>query len=127
VDRVSHLRLVQPYSKDEQTGDGDAQAETKAVPAAVRAAVLERDGHSCRVCGSYAKEPAVHHISYRSEGGLHVVENLVTVHWMYEPRCHERAHADKGLWQPLLAEVVKHDGMTAMGLLRRYRAAQGCS
>lgn len=105
--------------------DGDARNETSRVPVAVRAAVLERDGSSCRICGSYVKEPAVHHIEYRSEGGPNVLGNLVTTHWMYAPACHERVHASKRLWQPILQEVVKHDGLTGNELLRAYRHALG--
>lgn len=89
------------------------------IPTSVRIQVEERDMGICRVCGSHTKgQAALHHIRYRSEGGLHLVENLVTVHWMYWPRCHERVHASKRLWQPLLLETVKHDGMTAMQLRR---------
>ncbi len=103
--------------------------ETQSVPASVRAAVLERDGSSCRLCGAAAKHPAIHHIFYESQGGSptgrHVMENLVTVHWMYEPRCHETIHSNKRLWQPVLAEVVKHDGLTAYELMRRVRRSWG--
>lgn len=107
----------------------DGHTETLEVPAATRAQVLDRDNGNCRVCGAHAENPAVHHIFYRSEGGgpdgLHVLSNLVTVHWMFAPRCHEVVHGSKGLWQPLLAEVVKYDGMTARGLLRAYQGQRG--
>lgn len=97
----------------------DAVEETKAVPARVRRQVAERDNGLCRVCGSWGGENlALHHIRYRSEGGLHVVENLVSVHWMYAPRCHEVAHANKGLWQPLLLRVALTPGVTALQLRR---------
>lgn len=92
------------------------------IPAAVRMAVRERDGDCCRVCGAHVENPALHHIAYRSEGGLHVVENLVTVHWMFEPRCHERVHSNKALWKPLLQAVIAMDGwVTAMQVLRWAR------
>jgi hypothetical protein len=73
------------------------------------------------MCGAFVPEPAIHHIAYRSEGGKHVVDNLVTLHWMYWPRCHEVAHSNKRLWQPLLLAVVKHDGINARQLLRWAR------
>jgi 5-methylcytosine-specific restriction endonuclease McrA len=101
-----------------------ARGETEAIPPAVRAAAYQRDNGCCRVCGSTAAEPALHHIVYRSEGGLNVVENVVTVHWMYWPRCHETVHSNKRLWQPLLLEVVKHDGLNARQLLRWARTTQ---
>lgn len=89
------------------------------IPPAVREQVEDRDQGTCRMCGSWTGEQgALHHVKYRSEGGLHVVENLVTVHWMYWPRCHERAHSNKGLWQPILLEVVKHPGISAFQLRR---------
>lgn len=100
--------------------DVDAQAETLAIPQRVREEVRERDGGVCRVCGSYGESLALHHIRYRSEGGLHVPENLVSVHWMYAPRCHEVVHANKRLWQPLLLEVAVTPGVTALAL-RRWR------
>lgn len=96
------------------------------MPPAVRAFVLDRDGGCCRVCGATARDPAVHHIEYRSEGGLNVATNLVTVHWMYDPRCHELVHSLKRLWQPILLVVVQHNGVNARQLLRwaRTREAQ---
>lgn len=94
------------------------------IPPAVRAAVVARDEGTCRVCGTWVgDEGALHHIEYRSQGGQHTVENLVTVHWMYAPRCHERVHSQKALWQPILLETVKHDGMNAMQLRRWHDAA----
>lgn len=95
------------------------------IPGRVRLAVMERDQGTCRLCGSgVGDQGALHHIDYRSEGGPHEPGNLVTVHWMYWPRCHERIHASKRLWQPILREVVKHDGLTGYQLLRWYRARQ---
>jgi len=98
-----------------------AEAETNSVPPAVRKAVLERDGGNCRVCGATVENPALHHIEYLSEGGKNVAENLITVHWMFWPRCHEVVHSNKRLWQPILKIVVKHDGINARQLLRWAR------
>jgi HNH endonuclease len=102
--------------------DGDARAETVSIPAKLRAAVLERDNGCCRLCGSYAESPALHHITYRSEGGLHVIENLITVHWMFAPRCHELAHSRKAVWQPILKEIAMKPGVTALQY-RRWAVA----
>lgn len=58
------------------------------VPSGIRRAVLERDGHCCRICGRYVEVPALHHILYRSHGGANTVENLVTVGWQPGHDCH---------------------------------------
>jgi len=99
----------------------DGKAETLAIPSSVRTEVNERDGKLCRVCGAHVEEPALHHVRYRSEGGLHVPENLVTVHWMYAPRCHEMMHANKGRWQPVLLYVARTPGVTAFQVARWLR------
>lgn len=89
----------------------------------VREEVIERDGSCCRVCGRYVETPALHHIRYRSEGGLDVPENLIVVGWMPWHDCHLNvAHANKRLWQPLLLEVARTPGVTALAL-RRWAGA----
>lgn len=93
-------------------------AETLEVPARLRAEVVDRDAQLCRVCGSWVEQPALHHIRYRSEGGLHVIENLVVTHWMYAPRCHELVHSNKGRWQPILLYVARTPGVTAFQVAR---------
>jgi hypothetical protein len=98
--------------------DVDGKAETLAIPSSVRAEVQERDGGLCRMCGSWGESLALHHILYRSQGGLHVPENLVSVHWMYAPRCHEVVHGNKGIWQPILLRVALTPGVTALALRR---------
>jgi hypothetical protein len=99
----------------------DGEAETKAIPARVREEVYERDGGVCRMCGSYGESLALHHVRYRSEGGLHVAANLVSVHWMYAPRCHEVAHGMKPRWQPILLYVARTPGVTALQVARWLR------
>ncbi len=100
--------------------------EDETVPANVRSQVLERDGGCCRVCGRYTERPALHHIAYRSEGGLDVPANLITIGWLPGEDCHLRVvHAHKRLWQPILQVVVATDGVNGLQLLRwaRGRAA----
>lgn len=95
------------------------------IPASVRRAVYERDQGTCRYCGAGTGDNgALHHIAYRSEGGEHTPDNLVTVHSLFWPYCHEHIHRNKALWQPILREVVQHDGLYALQLLRWARAAQ---
>lgn len=58
---------------------------TKDIPAAVRAAVLQRDNYRCRRCGK-EENLTLHHVIPRGRGemggGLHTESNLVTVCWM---------------------------------------------
>lgn len=114
-------------SSEEDTGGprGRARSETHAIPADIREAVDSRDGQYCRVCGKYmGAQRALHHIVYggsdRGMGGrrVHNEDEIVTVCWMWAGNCHDRVHADKLRWQPVLLEVVKRPGVTAMQLLR---------
>lgn len=108
-----------------------AVSETLAIPASVRAAVDERDGTHCRVCGKYLGERrALHHVVYggdaRGMGGrrVHNVDEIVTVCWVPgDPMsgvqsCHDRVHSNKHVWQPLLLEVARRRGVTALQLRR---------
>lgn len=84
------------------------------VPSDVRELVIERDGQCCRVCGRYVEQPALHHIQYRSQGGLDVPSNLVTIGWVPWHDCHlQVAHANKRLWQPVLEAIAERPGITA--------------
>lgn len=95
------------------------------VPTDVRDFVIARDGQCCRVCGRYVEEPALHHIRYRSQGGLDVPSNLVTIGWLFDHDCHlDIVHRNKRIWQPLLLEVVDRPGVTALQL-RRWSQARG--
>ena len=60
-------------------------------------AVLDRDGHACRVCGS-VYNLHVHHVQYRSHLGGNEVDNLLTLCWS----CHEKVHDGK-------LKLVLHD------------------
>lgn len=61
-----------------------------------------RDGNACRWC-SRVSCLQVHHIRYRSEGGGHEVNNLITLCQV----CHARAHTNKRLYQPVLMELIR--------------------
>lgn len=56
-----------------------------AISAAVKREVWERDGRRCILCGSPDGAPNAHYIA-RSQGGLGVAENIVTLC----PACHGR-------------------------------------
>lgn len=93
------------------------------VPAAVRALVVERDNSQCRCCGRWVEHPALHHVVFRSQGGLHVPGNLVVVGWYGDHDCHLRyAHgAMAPLFRELLLGVIDVPGVTAF----QWRRWQG--
>jgi hypothetical protein len=100
------------------------RGELDLIPANVRSHVIERDQQCCRVCGRFVEQPGIHHIIYRSQGGLHVVENLVTIGWLPGHDCHlPVVHANKRLWQPILQHIVTRDGLNGLQVLRAYQKA----
>lgn len=112
--------------------DDRSTRETLAIPTNVRAAVDDRDHFMCRLCGRFlgAERRAVHHINYGGDtvgmGGrrLHDPAEMITLGWLPgDCQCHQRAHANKRLWQPLLLQVVKTPGVTALQL-RRWQDAE---
>lgn len=127
---VGTVSSDQPAPESDHGPRGRALKETLAIPQAVRAAVDERDKKYCRVCGKYVgEERALHHIVFggsdRGMGGrrVHNVDEIVTVCWMWAGNCHDLVHARKLDYQPVLLEVVKRPGLTAMQL-RRWGTAQ---
>lgn len=115
---------------EDRSPRGRALKETLAIPQAVRDAVDERDKGHCRVCGKYlGDERALHHIEFggaaRGMGGrrIHNVDEIVTVCWMWAGNCHDLVHSRKAHYQPVLRQVVKHSGITAMQLIRWAAAA----
>lgn len=98
--------------------------EDLTVATSVRAQVIDRDGSCCRVCGRYVSWPALHHIEYRSEGGLDVVENLIVIGWLPGHDCHlPVVHQNKRVWQPILKEVVASPVLVTGFQLRRRQLA----
>jgi hypothetical protein len=92
-------------------------------PTAVRQEVIARDQGFCRLCGMFqGYRGCRHHIVYRSQGGLDVVLNLVTLGWLPGSCCcHQRAHSHPE-WRELLLEVVLPENAGATALqLRRWR------
>ena len=62
------------------------------IPEQVRRAVLERDEYQCQLCGTTGDNRLqLHHVVFRSHGGRHDAENLVTVC----ARCHEDIHTGR--------------------------------
>jgi hypothetical protein len=116
---------------DDQSGEDSeqilpaAKRETLAIPKALREAVDERDGQHCRVCGQYLGDSrAMHHIRFggprQGMGGRreHDLTNLISVCWMWPGNCHDRVHAQKRLWLPLLERLTVTPGVTGMQLMR---------
>lgn len=60
------------------------------IPARIRRLVLRRDNYRCRYCGNENTEQlTLHHVQYRSQGGTHDPDNLVTLCYM---PCHRKIH-----------------------------------
>lgn len=108
---------VQQFAIDDLK-DGDARWETGLIPERIRQEVMDRDGNTCRFCGQHAENPALHHVRYRSEGGKNRPDNLITVHWMYAPRCHEIMHSKKWKYQEAGLYVATRPGLTVLQVLR---------
>jgi 5-methylcytosine-specific restriction endonuclease McrA len=74
----------------------------KNIPVKVAAAVLERDHNQCQICGTGGENRLqLHHWrSFRSQGGPHTQDNLVTLCFV----CHELVH--RGLVDVVVLEVT---------------------
>jgi hypothetical protein len=109
-----------------------AREESRAIPADVRWAVDDRDNQTCRVCGEFlGSQRALHHIFFGGGSGpgmggrrVHEVGNVITLGWHFPHRdCHCLVHADKELYQSVLAYLASGvpgtGGQTAVAVLRR--------
>jgi len=57
------------------------------LPPELKKACFERDGWACRHCHNRnGLHP--HHLTYRSQGGQHTLDNLLTLCW----KCHRAEH-----------------------------------
>lgn len=91
------------------------------VPSHVREYVLDRDASACRICGRFLEAPALHHVVFRSQGGLDLPSNLVTVGWTpYDCNCHlVVAHgANARYWREILLEIADKPAFTALQVSR---------
>lgn len=104
----------------------NGRSETQEIPAYIRAAVDDRDGLKCRMCGKHLGERrALHHILYGGDeqgmGGRrsHTVRNLLTVCWLpYDNDCHNRIHSDKTRWQSYCLIAAVMPNVTVLQLAR---------
>jgi len=83
------------------------------IPKSVRKAVFDRDRHICAYCGRSQSRGVdtflqAHHILYRSEGGQHTADNLVTLC----QSCHSMVHSNKKKWQRILLTYVDRMAVT---------------
>lgn len=94
------------------------------VPSSVREYVLERDSSSCRICGKYVETPALHHIVFRSQGGLDIPSNLITIGWLPFHDCHLKyAHGSEArTWRPILLAIADTPSINALQA-RRWSGA----
>ncbi len=71
----------------------------------IRAAIRERDGNMCRLCGALPGKIAhsVHHIDYDKTSADE--RNLIT---LCQP-CHVRTNYDRDYWQPLFERMMEQE------------------
>jgi hypothetical protein len=78
------------------------RAEDARVRRELKAYVAEREGYRCRVCGTFTNPRGrglmqmahLHHIEYRSQGGMDTKENTCLLDY----RCHSDIHGEP--WKP---------------------------
>lgn len=95
------------------------------LPSNVRDFIYERDGWddtgvACRCCGRWTDMPAIHHIVFRSQGGLDVPKNLITLAQGWGgPGGHDChlgiAHGPNARsWREIFLQVVERPELTAL-------------
>lgn len=129
VDQDADLDVNQDRSEDD-AGAGIEHSETLAIPKALREQVDQRDQQVCRVCGQYqGPARALHHIRFggarQGMGGRrdHDLSNLISVCWMWAGNCHDRVHANKRLWLPVLEQLTITPAVTGLQLQRWRRSS----
>ena len=72
-----------------------------------KAYALNRDGHRCVLCSKSSPNDKleVHHVKYRSNGGLDHFNNFITLH----DTCHEKVHKNKKIEEKLHQIIKKKD------------------
>ncbi len=80
---------------DAEVVQGDPESEkaghvTRTIPPSTREKVLIRDHGKCQVPGCRSRSHLeLHHIQYRSDGGTHDPDNLVTLCWAHHSMVHK--------------------------------------
>lgn len=73
------------------------------IPLETRRMVHARDQGKCRWCGRTNAGIHLHHVIYRSSGGKHLVENLLSLCGEH----HALVHSDKPFYQPFLLDLLQ--------------------
>jgi 5-methylcytosine-specific restriction endonuclease McrA len=83
---------------------GPNKTASRKIPPGVRAQVKARDRDVCQMCLSKPDywPHELHHIIYRSQGGEHTRENLITLC----KKCHNMVHSNKRKWQEACLRTV---------------------
>lgn len=87
------------------------------IPTTVRKICYERDGYRCRWCGRMDVGIDLHHVVYRSSGGRHVPENLISLCREH----HNLAHSSKDQYQEILLDVLAQDQKVTVNQVMRWR------
>jgi HNH endonuclease len=122
VDDDEALRfIVRGHTVPEHAGEVDAEVDAEVdlnraaacehdeTPEWLRRKVLARDGHRCQACGTFGSGQTgsstlhVHHIVYRSRGGLTREDNLIATC----PGCHGLIHEGKLFATGLAADGIE--------------------
>lgn len=93
------------------------------IPGNVRAAVLNRDNHRCRYCGSTEGPFHMDHVYPESKGGETSARNLVTAC----RRCNVSKHDKVGLWPKPIGYWKRHTPLYILGLVNIGMQLIACS
>lgn len=88
------------------------------IPPEIRRVVYRRDNGKCRWCGRTNAGIHLHHVIYRSTGGKHLPENLISLCGEH----HALVHSDKPFYQPLLLELLQLEPSIIGYQLIRWKA-----
>lgn len=111
----------EPHAKTKRRADRKEGARVRDV----RAAVFERDGDMCRVCG--APGESLHELQPRSLGGTESLENSVCVCGSGTTKCHGAltSHQIRASWTDANLDVLFFDERTrelTVSKPRQYRS-----
>lgn len=101
--RLRTRDLVLPSWGHQKQATANTKKTTTEPSGPAKEKIRVRDGNACRCCGVSGRSLHVHHIEYRSEGGKHGERNLLTLC----RGCHDKIHAGKYRWQPVLLELIR--------------------
>ncbi len=83
---------------DIKTKERKNKSKRTLTPQKVRQAVFERDNYTCK-CGEKATD--IHHIIHQEDGGMHDMNNLISLC----KKCHAEEHKGEMVYHALLANI----------------------